>query len=577
MPDLNHSPKDKPRWKGFSLQLFLITVLPLALLVLVVAFGSQNLHHEAMRSLVGDRDLRAVNAAVNNLERELNYRAGTIRMEAARLDENQSAWPDEIATLFDVGIVYLDRKGNIINAVPQNPVWQNISTMLPGYLETVVQKGGEAVFSQPFNPADGGPPIMLVAALDRYAGISVGGFTPSVLIEKAVSSLTGGEKTTVMVVAANPLGGTQTLYHSGTHNIDEHDGLLNAIQASLNGQSGIQYHHNQDGESIIAYSTVPDWQWGLLIEEAWEDISSPYLRTTQSAPLILVPVFLLALVALWFGARRIEKPLKDLEKQASSLAKGNFAAIHEPVGGIAEIRNLQLELIDMAEKLSAAQQSLRSYIGDITAGIENERRSLARELHDDTIQSLIVLNQRIQLAAINAAQSQKESLGELQTLAQITMNNLRQMIRGLRPIYLEDLGLVPALEMLARESSQTGAIPIVFQAEGPEHRLPAQTEVLIYRMVQEALSNVIRHAKATHAWVTFTTNDHEVILQIRDNGQGFRQPNQTSEFSQKGHFGLLGLHERAEIINADLQIESVIGEGTSITIHLGRKTQPEET
>ncbi|MCE1254309.1 MAG: histidine kinase, partial [Anaerolineae bacterium] len=103
---------------------------------------------------------------------------------------------------------------------------------------------------------------------------------------------------------------------------------------------------------------------------------------------------MLAVIALWFGARRIVQPLQTLEKKASELAQGNFASIHQPVGGIKEIRNLQYELIEMADNLKSARQSLHYYIGAITNSVENERRSLARELHDDTIQSLIALKQR---------------------------------------------------------------------------------------------------------------------------------------------------------------------------------------
>jgi signal transduction histidine kinase len=108
----------------------------------------------------------------------------------------------------------------------------------------------------------------------------------------------------------------------------------------------------------------------------------------------------------------------------------------------------------MADKLKAAQQSLRSYIGAITAGVENERRSIARELHDDTIQSLIALNQRIQLNGRKTSPNDKNDLAELQDLVHQTMTNLRRMVRGLRPIYLEDLGLVASLEMLQKPARQ---------------------------------------------------------------------------------------------------------------------------
>jgi len=240
-------------------------------------------------------------------------------------------------------------------------------------------------------------------------------------------------------------------------------------------------------------------------------------------------------MAVWFGARRIVQPLQKLEKQAANLANGDFAAIQIPVGGIAEIRNLQLELIEMAAKLKAAQQNLHSYI-------ENERRSLAREIHDDTIQSLIALNQRIQLLMMKAADPQKKELQEILALMKQTMENLRRMIRGLRPIYLEDLGLSASLEMLVNEMEQTANIPIKFQLHGLERRLDPNTEMLLYRMV--------------------------IFIKIWDDGKGFVVPANPTDFTKYGHFGLIGMQERAEIINADFKISASPNNGTEIIIKI---------
>jgi signal transduction histidine kinase len=238
------------------------------------------------------------------------------------------------------------------------------------------------------------------------------------------------------------------------------------------------------------------------------------------------------------------------------------------VGGIEEIHNLQSALVEMAARLAAARQSLHSYIGAMTAGIENERRSLARELHDETIQSLIALNQRIQLAGMHTGEDQNPLLKELQSLVQQTMTDLRRLIRGLRPIYLEDLGLSTSLEMLVSETGQAAGIPISFQSRGTERRLDAQIEMSLYRMVQESLNNVVRHAKAAHAWVELTFDTAGLILQVRDDGTGFSFPKSTYELAARAHFGLLGLQERAEIIRASLHIDSIPGQGTSIVIHV---------
>jgi signal transduction histidine kinase len=293
------------------------------------------------------------------------------------------------------------------------------------------------------------------------------------------------------------------------------------------------------------------------------------LQVTQAAPLVLVPALLLTLVALWFGARQIVQPLQALEAKAADLAWGQFEAIEQPVGGIAEIRRLQAELIHMAHKVRAAQESLRDYIGAITQGQEEERRRLARELHDDTLQSLIALNQRIQLAQLALADSPAAgSLAEIQTLMEQTMSDLRRFTRALRPIYLEDLGLVAALEMLTREVGQADNLRVEFHRAGSERRLSSEVELALYRMAQEALSNVTRHAQALQVSLSITFKPDAVIMTISDNGRGFQVPASPAELAPSGHFGLLGLHERAELIGAYLDIQSSPGQGTLVIVQL---------
>ena len=222
----------------------------------------------------------------------------------------------------------------------------------------------------------------------------------------------------------------------------------------------------------------------------------------------------------------------------------------------------------MAERLQTAQQNLHGYIGTITSGIENERLNLARELHDDTIQALIALNQRIQLAGMTVSPDQKSAIDELQGLVQQALTNLRRMIRGLRPIYLEDLGLVASLEMLVQEMEQSSNLPIKIMVSGEDCRLEPQKELMVYRMVQESLNNVIQHATAKQAWVFIIFSKENLKIQIKDDGKGFLMPSSPSEFPQKGHFGLLGLYERADLINAQLEVISSPGAGTTVSIQL---------
>jgi signal transduction histidine kinase len=575
LADKNRPDKKRINWRGFSLQLFLITFLPLTVLLLIVAFGSQTLHQEAMRSLVGDRDLQAVRATANSLDHELSHRASMIQVEARSLNgatdfSKLILRPEEVGAVFDGGLAIFSEDGKFIGATNSTTEWQSVITQLPGYLEMALKNNGQPVFSKPFLPGAGNNILVMVGSISGTQEILVGAFSPSTVIQDAVSSLVSAGQTTVLVVAPGQGGESfRVIYRAGPDKADESTPAHPGIQEALNGESGINYFQSGQGEHVVAFSPIITVGWGLVIEEAWEDISSPYLATTQSAPLVIVPVFLLALVALWFGARRIVQPLQALEKRAGELAMGDFNAIQEPVGGILEIQHLQAQLIDMAQRVNSAQNSLHSYIGAITSGIENERRNLARELHDDTIQALIALNQRIQLPAISNNDLQNQATEkELRKLVQQTMLNLRRIIRGLRPIYLEDLGLVAALGMLGQEVSQSAALPIDFTANGVERRLEPTTELAIYRIAQEALNNVTRHANAKQVWMEINYASSYLQLSVKDDGTGFVVPDQPGFLTQGGHFGLLGLRERAELIKGDVEVTSSPGKGTTVSVRL---------
>ena len=159
-------------------------------------------------------------------------------------------------------------------------------------------------------------------------------------------------------------------------------------------------------------------------------------------------------------------------------------------------------------------------------------------------------------------------LTEMQQMTEQTIADLRRLVRDLRPIYLEDLGLVTALDMLVRDTGQILHIPISFQVSGDERRLSPQVELALYRMSQEGISNIARHAKATCAELYLDFDPENVILQIKDDGRGFTTLESPAEMTTNGHFGLLGMQERAELIGAQMIIESDTNEGTCLTIVL---------
>ena len=559
------------RWRSFPLQLFLFVVLPLTALLLVIAFGSLGLHQQAMRAMVGERDERATRAAAAAISEQLKHRASAMRSLALQTAVSHDplhtlADAEFILSDFDGGIAMFDGQGTLLAASDQAQPWAvQLPATLPSY--TITQALTEPQFvPMPTTEADTQAHMLVIARTsDNY--LAVGAFSPAALAQRALVDMVGtDDKAKAFVVSQDG----QIVYQSGVLPlpdpvVTQYPGIADALR----GESGAFYLSVEGAEHVLAYSPIAPVNWALLIEEPWREVADPLLRGTEVAPLILVPVVVITLVVLWFGVRQIVQPLQSLEQKATELGWGRFEAIEEPVGGINEIRRLQTELIHMAHKVKLAQQSLRGYLGAVTTGQEEERRRLARELHDDTLQSLIALNQRVQMASLTAQHSDYgEQLQEMQAMIEQTIANLRRLTRDLRPIYLEDLGLIPALAMLTRDVSRSLKIPVTFETTGPERRLSGDKELALYRMSQEALSNIARHAQASEADVKLDFAPDAVTLLVADDGIGFVVPESPAEMAATGHFGLLGIQERAELIGAHLLLESESGKGTTLTIRL---------
>jgi signal transduction histidine kinase len=567
-----------PGWRGLT-QLFAVTVLPLTLLLLFIAFGGVNMHQQDMRTLVGERDERAVQSAAAALQSELHHRMATITSMAVLASEDISfkdifATTNDLAKDFNGGIAFLNTDGHLIEKTDNDRFWgwvsqnpNSIKLASSSDTSSSLSTSPEPVFSDPILDPNSSQLFVIISAYSVSRDVIVAGaFSPGALASETLTpTYPAGSHVTIYLLDNS----RRLLFVSGTLEQESLEADHPGVMEALGGRSGVLYVKKDTTEHVVAYSPIEAAGWALITEEEWEMVISPSLQLTQMAPLVVVPAFILALIAIWFGAKQIVQPLQRLESKAAALAWGNFEAIKEPVGGISEVQHLQMELTEMSRKVQAAQDGLHDYIGAITSAQEEERTRLARELHDDTIQAVIALKQRVQLAQKSIKdQNGKQSLRELEKLAEQTIENLRRLTRALRPIYLEDLGLVTALEMLAREISQGASLVVEFQKTGNERRLSRETELSLYRIAQEALNNVVKHSKATRADLSIRYADSEIILIITDNGNGFTAPASPTEFATKGHFGLLGIHERADLIGAKLDIESTLGKGTSLKVRL---------
>lgn len=555
-------------WRGLTLQVFLFAILPVVILVVGGVLYSQSLHHTAMVNLVAERNQRAVQTVANAISEQMDARVRSLQVIASLMEdglnsEAQISRLDMLSEDFDAGFALYDPSG-VSTVIGKGAEWvQTLPIDQPNYWDQIqASQPGNAVFTTIARASS--DTVALVGTRLKNESLLIGGFLPARFIQETASSIVTNEHSHLLVVDS----GAKVIYFSGEQvilgEIQTHPGVSEVLrgESGVNTQSG--GHH---GDQVTAFSFMPGPGWGLVLTENWEEITTPFLSTTQSAPLILIPILILALAALWFGARQIVQPLQELEVRTTRLARGDFEAVKDSVGGIAEIMHLQSVLADTAGDLRSAQEALRSYIGSITDGVESERRGLARELHDDTLQALIALNQRVHLAREAAdTEEERNSLDELQRMTGQAMQNLRRMVRGLRPIYLDDLGLPAALEMLVKESQGAGAQTIDYSTSGVPQRSEPEVELALYRIAQEAVTNALKHAKAGQIRVKLDFQPEGLQLTVEDDGEGFTPPVSVDEFARNGHFGLLGMNERAELIGASLTVESQPGGGTRISV-----------
>jgi signal transduction histidine kinase len=204
--------------------------------------------------------------------------------------------------------------------------------------------------------------------------------------------------------------------------------------------------------------------------------------------------------------------------------------------------------------LAEIQKSLESYIGMALRAQEDERYRLSRELHDETIQDLVVV--KVALETLPSDLDRTSHLKAIDTQLQRSIDGIRRFCLALRPSVLDDLGLIPGLEWLLSEMSGRTDIRTTLKVEGKPSALGPDPELAIFRIAQEALRNVERHSGASQVLVGFTYGPGWVRLEVLDDGGGFQhQP----LLREEGGLGVVGMQERARLIGATLQISSEPG------------------
>jgi len=236
-----------------------------------------------------------------------------------------------------------------------------------------------------------------------------------------------------------------------------------------------------------------------------------------------------------------------------------------------EVRGFQHVARDITEE-KQMHENMRFYVQQITRAQEEERKRLARQLHDEISPPLLLLVQHLDTVASTArvrlSQLLKDNLEELRSQAVDALAGLQRCAQDLRPRILDDLGLVAALEWMADDLAKNREIDACAEIIGVERTLPVETQLLLFRIAQEAFSNARRHAQASRAVVKLEFGDDSLRMTVSDNGKGFELQERIGDLASIGKLGLAGMQERARLIGGRLTIQSEIGRGTTVTVEV---------
>jgi signal transduction histidine kinase len=224
--------------------------------------------------------------------------------------------------------------------------------------------------------------------------------------------------------------------------------------------------------------------------------------------------------------------------------------------------------LNSQERLEKEHARLEQFLSETLGAQERERRYLARELHDETLQALVDVSHDIDDLLETAHDTATEdSLKRLHGEVDNILEGTRQFIRGLRPPLLDEMGLGPSLRWLAEEAAWDEHVELSVDVHDGDLKLPDNVELALYRIAQESLNNAKKHSRATRIELTLTFTGDRAKLRIADNGVGFSiTPH--DKLLNEGKFGLIGMMERARLIGGNAHIESTVGKGTVVTVEV---------
>jgi signal transduction histidine kinase len=352
--------------------------------------------------------------------------------------------------------------------------------------------------------------------------------------------------------------------------------------ASANAVSNADHHHTQplsSEEGVIWDTAVPIFEGRAGVARV--GLSEQRMQATVNAvtgQLLLTTalVSLFGVAAAVFLTWILTRPILSLVEMTQAVGRGdlNQTAPHwadDELGALGDAFNAMTASLAQAERERAEREQMRAYyLSQIIAAQEEERKRVARELHDETGQALTSL--MVGLRNVEEARTPEEAhqrLAELRELTAGTLRSVHDLSLELRPSVLDDLGLAAALKRYVQDYASRFRLNVDFQAVGLDgERLSPAVETALYRIVQEALTNVAKYAHARQVSVLLERRANQIVAIVEDDGCGFDAAALLRSSGGENKLGLYGMSERAALVGGTLTIESQPGAGTTVHVRV---------
>lgn len=341
-------------------------------------------------------------------------------------------------------------------------------------------------------------------------------------------------------------------------------------------------------------------RWRVVVHTTGHGRAAPERSLVRTLAWLTPLLVALSLLFGWGAGRSVRRPLLALTAATERIAAGDLDQPVPPsgedeVGRLGRaFERMRVALKASLDEINAANEALERRVEDRTRELatanralqererarqqllrkvisaqEDERKRLARELHDETSQTLTALSVRLETALANTPQEPARThVAEARALASRSLDELQRLMHDLRPSVLDDLGLVSAIRWYAERHLASRGISVRFEASPPDLRLPYDLETALFRATQEILTNVARHADADMVLIQLSAHEGRLSLEVEDDGRGFNPAEVKPSPTNMRGLGLMGIRERVELFDGSVEFDSSPGQGTRVAINV---------